>query len=147
MRALLLAPLTLTACASTPSSDWRGEEGVDYRVDVVDRPSERRFDLQFVSLSEQPLCFAADAWPSGGWMAWVRGLVSVEIDGGTYPIEDHNSGYCVGDACGARVEARGAASGHLPYERFGDAPFDGSVSRTLHFNIAVHACHGGERRL
>jgi len=138
-----LAVLALCACASSAPL-WRAQDGIDYRVDVVDQPSDRRFELEFVSLADRPLCFSTESWPFRGKVGWGSTQVAIAVGDQRYPIQDWNMGYCPGNECASRVEARGRAHGYLSYDEFPGAPFDGR-EQSLQFNIGVYACQGGER--
>ncbi len=68
MRALLLssfAMLTLVACSpSTPVPAAAPTRNVDYRVTTTASTADRRFLVEFTSLSDRDICISANDWPT-----------------------------------------------------------------------------------
>src|SRR6266480_1580537 len=99
---LFLFPLVLLFLLRAAAGSDRANKSADprYRLDIVDRPNEKRFNLSLKSLDRRSLCIYFDEWPNKfGQLHFGSGRVKLESSEGTYPARDENFGYCVGPSC------------------------------------------------
>jgi hypothetical protein len=65
MRYLVLAALALMACSpSTPTPPPTPTRNVDFRVTTTPSTADRRFLVEFRSLTDRDLCISANNWPT-----------------------------------------------------------------------------------
>ena len=65
MRTLILAALALAACSpSAPPSPATPTRNVDFRVTTTASTADRRFLVEFSSLTDRDLCISANNWPT-----------------------------------------------------------------------------------
>ena len=67
MRALmsgLLAACALAACSPSPEQARVPTRNVDYRVTTTPSTADRRFLVEFRSLTDRTLCISANDWPT-----------------------------------------------------------------------------------
>jgi hypothetical protein len=143
---IAVAALALTAagCASVGDlfSPPVPAAGVDFAVEVVDRPAQHRFELTFTSLTDASLCLPPEQWPNAsGKIAWASQNVSVEVAGRLFRITDWNGGVCIDGCTPLRVDPHGKATAFLAYSDFqGLEPVHTNVAKTLRFTPRAEFC-------
>ncbi len=68
MRYLVFAAVAmLAACSpSAPPAPATPTRNVDYRVTTMASTADRRFLVEFISLTDRDLCISANDWPTAG---------------------------------------------------------------------------------
>jgi len=133
--ATMMALCLLVGCAATKIVSVP----IQYRL--VDHPSEGRIELIFRNESSMHLCISADYWPNAaGKLNQMGDRVFLVVKGERYPIEDFNTGYCVGKACAKRVAPGEQISGSIPYQDFDLPEKLWGEPKSLEFTPQAYAC-------
>ncbi|MFE3970181.1 MULTISPECIES: hypothetical protein [unclassified Stenotrophomonas] len=115
----------------------------NYRVDVVDRAEERRFDVSLVSNDDRALCVSKESWPDAtGGFSVARDDTFVLAGGDRLQARSGlMSAYCPGGCGEHRVEPHGALRGFISYEAFaGSKVLAGEGRKELHFSVSPYYC-------
>ncbi len=59
-----IAICLLAACTPSPPTPATPERNIDFRVTTTPSIADRRFLVEFVSLSDRELCISANDWPT-----------------------------------------------------------------------------------
>lgn len=116
-----------------------------YRVEIVDRPKEKRFVIVLKSLDDRSLCLGIGQWPNElGQLDFGSTWVALKSGGHTYRPRDTNFGYCPG--CDIRVAPRSELRGFIGYAEFGQAAAIAALpERQLHFPVTASVCEKQDR--
>lgn len=111
--------------------------GVDYAVEVVDRPARHRFEVTFTSMTDASLCLSPEQWPNAsGKIASASQRVSVEVAGRLFRITDWTG---AGET--VRVDPRTSVTAYVAYSDFqGLEPVHTNVAKTLRFTPRAEFC-------
>jgi hypothetical protein len=111
-----------------------------YRIDIVDRPEEKRFLIVLKSLDDRSLCLGIGQWPNEfGQLDFGSTWVALKSAGDTYRPRDTNFGYCPG--CEIRIAPRSELRGFIGYAEFADpATIAALPKRHLHFPVTAWIC-------
>src|SRR5947207_514574 len=93
---LFIFPLVLLLLSRAAVGSGRANKSADprYRLDIVDSPNEKRFNLSLISLDRRNICIYFDEWPNQfGKLHYGSRRVQLESSEGTYPARDENFGY------------------------------------------------------
>ena len=111
---------------------------VDYSFN--DAAGQGGLELRYRNSSSRLMCLSTGHWPNeAGKFNQASDLVFLVIDGKRYPIEDFNTGYCIG-GCPTYVEPGEEVKAFVPYRDFGlpEALID--KPKTLEFSPRAYAC-------
>lgn len=108
---------------------------------LVDHPDESRIELFYRNNSKSTVCISADYWPNqAGKLNQMSDRVFLVVSGERFPIEDFNTGYCIGETCARRVEPGEQISGSIPYNDFGLPERLRNEPKTLEFSPIGFMC-------
>lgn len=108
---------------------------------LVDHPDESRIELLYRNESKQTVCISADYWPNlAGKLNQMSDRVFLVVGGERFPIEDFNTGYCIGETCARRVAPGEQISGSILYKDFGLPEHLKSEPKTLEFSPRGYVC-------
>ena len=112
------------------------------RIEVIDRPSEKRFVVTLRSKDKRPLCLGIDQWPNrSGQLDTGSKRARLESAAGTFPARDENFGFCVGEECVIHVAPGASLTGFIGYAEFGPpAKIAALPRRRLHFPVTTWVC-------
>jgi hypothetical protein len=146
MLRLMVASLILAACAASNASSDQvlyavAAPEVDYRLILRDNPPERRFDIEFVSISPRELCIDRQRWPTDqGVMNFAHeDIFVVAANGQRYELQDDQDAACTGD-CEVRVQSHERKQAFLSYAGFSTEAFSQVGERTLTFPFLAVFC-------
>lgn len=115
---IFLGIFFLVACEEKAAVDCFG-----FRPEVADRPDAERIELSFVNDTKSDLCVDPTSWPSpSGKVHFAGGRIAVFVGGRRFVLKDHNTGFCVGPNCAARVAPNKRLRGFLLYDDFNLPP-------------------------
>jgi hypothetical protein len=129
----LLTIVFVAACATTT-------EIIPIAYDLVDDPAHREFRVSFRNSTNSQLCLTPDHWPNvTGTINQASDRVAVVIGDQRFPIEDFNTGYCVG-GCPFRVQPGEVLSATIPYSQFDIPPSLEGSDKRLEFAPQAFRC-------
>jgi hypothetical protein len=132
---VVMLAIAMASCASVPAPLAPDA----YRLEIVDNPAERRFDVVLRSHHDRALCMSSDNWPlSIGTLRAENTGVYLATASGILPLQGQFvSVYCPGGCGEVRVEPGATLSGFFAYRAFGDADrIAADPSRQLHYALA-----------
>lgn len=107
----------------------------------VDHPSQRRVELLYRNESKHTVCISADYWPNrAGKLNQMSGRAFLVAGGERFPIDEFNTGYCIGETCARRVGPGEQISGSIPYTEFGLPERLKNQPKTLEFSSIGYVC-------
>ncbi|MBK6702811.1 MAG: hypothetical protein IPG56_02855 [Caulobacteraceae bacterium] len=126
MRYLVFAAVAmLMACSpSAPTAPATPTRNVDYRVTTTASTADRRFLVEFISLTDRDLCISADDWPTA--------------DGELGANRSANAGDAV-----HRVGGRNTLAAFVRFDQVPPASREGDAVRSVDFNPAPIFCGNG----
>lgn len=118
-----------------------------YRVEINDRPQQKRFVVALRSLDNRSLCIDLEKWPNRrGQLHFGSTWVKLDTSEGSYPARDENFGYCLG-GCTIRIAPRSVLTGFIGYAQFGrPAAILVLKQRQLRFAVTPRVCKKNEWR-
>lgn len=112
---------------------------VHYRL--VDHPDESRIELLYRNESRKTVCLSAEDWPNlAGKLNQVSDRVFLVVAGERFPIENFNTGYCIGNQCARRVAPGEQISGSISYNDFSLPERLKNEPKTLDFLPTAYVC-------
>ena len=119
----VLAVISVCLLSCCAVSRWRDRSTpltpaspTEYRLEIVEDPDNRRFDLRLVSTTNRPLCVGEHQWPNSlGQLHFARGDVYLIVAGAKYSIKEHNMGYPEGVL---RIPPGGQRTGFISLDEF-----------------------------
>jgi hypothetical protein len=112
---------------------------VHYRL--VDHPDESRIELLYRNESSKTVCLSAEDWPNlAGKLNQVSDRVSLVVGGERFPIENFNTGYCIGNRCARRVAPGEQISGSISYDDFSLPARLKNEPKALEFFPTAYVC-------
>jgi hypothetical protein len=146
MSPIFIAVVLLSSPLMSASPNHRNHSAAPrYRLDITDRPAEKRFVLTLKSLDDRPLCIHVEKWPNRkGQVHFGRTWVKLESAEHTYAARDENFGYCIdesGKPCLLKILPGATLKGFVGYEQFGDPIVIANLAhRKLHFLVSPRVC-------
>jgi len=139
---LIIAAVCLCSCSIQPPKIT--ERPPSFRLETIDHPEERRFEIALVSLDDRRLYIHREMWPnSRGNLHFGSTWVTLETPSGILPARDDNWGYTVGGLGVFIIEPGSRLEGFISYENFGDPEALETVTqRKLHFETFPRLYHG-----
>ena len=114
---------------------------VPVQYELIDHPDERRIELLYRNDSGKMVCLSAEDWPNlAGKLNQMGNRVFLLVRGERFPVENFNTGYCVGDACAKRVAPGEQISGSIPYKDFDLPKRLWGEPKTLEFSPQAYVC-------
>lgn len=109
-----------------------------FELRVTDNIGDMGFVLELES-KNHPICLTPENWPSEqGQINFGGERFSLIVEGGAYPMADHNLGYC--PDCAVRVPAGGVVTARIPYSEFGLPADLHQAEKQLVFSPSVYRC-------
>ena len=88
------------------------------KYEYLDVPAERRIEVTYRNTSQHPMCLLPELWPNqAGKINQASDKVFLVVGQERFPIEDFNTGYCIGD-CATRVAPGRQVSSSIAYVDF-----------------------------
>ena len=116
-------------------------EGVTVHPRIEDRPDRERIELFYTNSTKNSLCFDDASWPnSTGTLSFAGDRFALVVDGRRFPVEDRNTGYCIGEKCGASVAPSATIFGFLPYSEFHLPDELRHKEKRLEYSIRAYQC-------
>lgn len=107
----------------------------------VDHPDEGRVELLYRNESKRTVCISANNWPNlAGKVNQMGDRVFLIAAGQRFPIEDFDTGYCIGEKCAQRVRPGEQISASIPYTEFGLPESLTKEPKTLEFSPTGYLC-------
>ena len=125
--------LLFAGCATVPAV---------FPVDYVfaDAPDAGGVRLSYTNRTKKTLCLGPSEWPTpGGKMNHASQSVRLVVGDRRYPIEDFNTGYCVG-GCPTYVGPWESVSGFIAYTAFGLPEALRLEPKRLEFSPTAYTC-------
>lgn len=147
----LLAILWLVSCTTDRVVGQRtASSTARYRLQVTDRPDQKRFDVRLDSIDDRPLCITVENWPNRhGRLHFGATWVNVTSAEGLFPGGEENFGYCIdenGGPCLIQIPPKSSLKGYIVYKEFGDPAKIAALSqRRLRFPVSPQVCKGAAR--
>lgn len=141
MRRLLIVAFLCTAMTAG-TSPFRRADPQDFSVTVIDRPTEKRYDLVLTSAVSAPLCLSKENWPAqdGTFPMGYEGAVLTTTNGPLHP-KTSLTAYCPGGCGEIRLEPAKTLRASIAYAAFGDAEvITADPVRSLSFIVYPYYC-------
>ena len=111
---------------------------VSYRF--VDDPANREFRLSFRNTTRHSLCLNPEDWPNAaGKINQASDRVAIIIGDRRFPIQDFNTGYCIG-GCPIRVRPGEEVAASISYSDFEIPAALYSSDKRLEFSPHAFRC-------
>ena len=111
---------------------------------LIDHPSENRVELLYRNDRKDAVCISAGEWPNvAGKLNQMGDRVFLVVGDERFPIEDSNTGYCVGNkgnTCVQRVGPGEEISGYIAYKEFNLLPQLRYSAKKLEFSPQGYIC-------
>jgi hypothetical protein len=106
----------------------------------ADIPARAGIQLTYTNASKRMMCLMPEHWPNqAGKINQAADYVSLIVDGVSYPIEDFNTGYCIG-GCPTYVSPGETITGFISYRDFNLPVELFSRPKALEFSPRAFAC-------
>lgn len=141
---ILLVGLITLGCSSSPLINAKPMTSPMFKLETIDIPEQKRFELTLKSLDARQLCLDVEQWPNSiGGVHFGRDIAVLEFDDGSVPIHDSNFGYCPGGCGTIEVEPNSELRALIPYGQFGDPNEIAKLkNKRLKFSVSPRYCKG-----
>jgi hypothetical protein len=112
----------------------------------TDVPERGGIEVRYRNSTRAVMCLSPDQWPNqAGKLNQVSDRVVLIVDGKSFPLEDFNTGYCVG-GCPTYVDPGEEIRGFIPYNHFALPPEMVGKPKQLLFTPLGYVCARSQRR-